>query len=179
LGHFRALESQGVNRGTVGRSLFAFPGYIWKLARCDLPDLYTFDLVNAHPAITLRRHPSMQHLGRYVHWGDEVLAAIPAPRSLAKELFIRLLYGGTAEAWCAEHGVELSSLPPFVEAFAEDVAKVREADLRNNGGGEIGALQHRLNTTAERQAIDAVEKLSTPMSTTGCVLHCSAQMWTS
>ena len=54
-----------------------------------------------------------------------------------------------AEAWCAEHGVEASSLPPFVEAFAEDVAKVREADLRHNGGGEIGALQHRLNNCRE------------------------------
>ena len=96
----------------------------------------------------------MTHIAHYVNHREEVLASIPAPRVFAKELFIRILYGGTAEAWCKEHSVDPSDLPPIVQGFQEDMAKVRAAD-----GGEPGQRQYALNTQIERQAIDSLENL--------------------
>ena len=96
--HFKELLSKGVNPGTVGKSLFGLPKYLRNLARAGLKDCYILDLVNAHPAITLRRHPSLQALGEYVNQREQVLAQIPRQRPQAKELFIRLLYGGARRA---------------------------------------------------------------------------------
>jgi hypothetical protein len=146
------IRRRGANPGFIGRSLFTLPGYIRNLARSGLRDMWVLDLVNAHPCIMNRRHPSLQHLARYVEHREEVLATIPAPRAAAKELFIRLLYGGCVSTWCREFGVGRHSLPPFVDGFEADMRRVVELDGR-------GKDPYRLNTEVERRAIDAIEEL--------------------
>jgi hypothetical protein len=148
------IQRRGANPGFIGRSLFCLTGCIRNLARSDLKDLWILDLVNAHPTIMSRRHPGMQHLARYVQSREEILASIPAPRAAAKELFIRLLYGGCVARWCHEFQVDRHALPPFVDDFAADMRRIIELDGR-------GKSQHVLNTEVERQAIDRIEELLT------------------
>jgi hypothetical protein len=156
LARFKRLLAEGVNPSTVGKSLFAFPGYVRNLSRAGLADLYILDLANCHPCVTLRRHPTMAGIAAYVKEREKTLASVPTPRAAAKELFIRMLYGGKALTWCQEHGVDPASLPPIVRAFERDVAKVRAAD-----GGDPGVVQYLRNTEAERKAIDSIESLLT------------------
>ena len=99
LAQFKGLACAGVNPSTIGKSLFAFPRYIRNLARAGLQDCYIMDLANAHPAITLRRHPSLQALPTYVNQREQVLTQIPCHRFRPKEPSTRLLYGREAHAW--------------------------------------------------------------------------------
>jgi hypothetical protein len=163
LAMLRDLQASGVNKATIGRSLFGLPGCIRNLARAGLQDFYVLDLVNAHPAITLKRHPSMAALASYVNNREQVLASIPARRAAAKELFIRLLYGGKPSTWCQEYGVDISALPPIVAELQSDICKIHAAD-----GGDPGTEQYRLSTEIERLAIDAVEKL---LKARGAAIH--------
>jgi hypothetical protein len=149
---FAHIRRRGANPGFIGRSLFAPPGYIRDMARSDLRGMWILDLVNAHPCIMHRRHPSLQHLARYVEHREEILAAIPCTRAAAKELFIRLLYGGCVDTWCREFGVDRRSLPPFVDDFEADMRKIIELDGR-------GKDPYKINTEAERGAIDTIEEL--------------------
>ena len=99
-----------------------------------------------------RRHPSLQHLARYVEHREEILAAIPRTRAAAKELFIRLLYGGCVDTWCRELEVDRRTLPAFIDGFEADMHRIIELDGRGKG-------PYKLNTKTERQAIDAIEAL--------------------
>ena len=127
---FKRLRAKGVNPNTTGRSLFGFPGYIRRLARSGLRDLFVLDLVNCHMVILHRRHPTLRHLAYYVENRERVLASIPASRAQAKELFIRLLYGGSVTAWCQEHSVDPAALPELVWQFQADMAEGRRLDLQ-------------------------------------------------
>ena len=158
---FDKARRRGANIGFIGRSLFALPGCIRNMARSELKDLWVLDLVNAHPCIMHRRHPSLQHLARYVEHREEVLTSIPATRSASKELFIRLLYGGCVSTWCREFGVDRRSLPPFVDGFEADMRKIIELDGR-------GKKPYTLNTMEERRAIDAIEEL---LLQRGAIIH--------
>ena len=153
---FANARRRGANPSFIGRSLFALPGYIRNMARSGLDDLWVLDLVNAHPTIMHRRHPSLQYHARYVEHREEVLATIPCDRAAAKELFIRLLYTGGIATWCRERGVDRAALPAFVEGFAADMKRIVELDGRGKG-------QYELNTEAERQAIDAIEAVLTSL----------------
>ena len=143
--HFKRLQAKGVNPGTLFRSLFGFPSYIRNLARSDLPDLYVLDLVNCHLAVLRCRRPTLDHLAYYVENRETVLADIPASRGKAKELFIRMLYGGSPTAWCADHSVSPDSLPEFVwqfildmkEALRLDMASSTSSALSQQGGSSI------------------------------------------
>ena len=122
------------------------------------------DLVKAHPTITLRRHPPLQTLHHYVNLKQQVLAQIPADRSKSKELFIRLLYGGSTQAWCIEHNVEEDSLPPIVKEFEQDMARARSIDAQSDHpfgaeDPESDKLQYLLNTRSEREAIHSIETM--------------------
>jgi hypothetical protein len=158
---FARAKRRGANPGFIGRSLFALPGYIRNLARSELKGMWVLDLVNAHPTIMHRRHPSLQHLARYVEHREEALASIPCGRAAAKELFIRLLYGGCVGTWCREFGVDRRSLPPFVSGFEADMRKIIELDGR-------GKTPYTLNTEAERKAVDDIEAL---LLQRGAVIH--------
>ena len=143
---------RGANPGFVGRSLFCLPGCLRGVARSDLKDLWVLDLVNAHPIIMSRRHPDMPHLAQYVRDREAILASIPTDRATAKELFIRLMYGGCVANWCQESNVDRHTLPPFVDGFAAEMRRINEIDGR-------GKPLHVLNCEVERMAIDRIEEL--------------------
>ncbi len=96
--------AEGVNPGSVGRSLFGLPGWLRDIARSGLANCYVLDMANAHPAIQNRRYSHLRALGEYVHNRERVLASVPADRDSAELFFIRMIYGGHWEAWCREHG---------------------------------------------------------------------------
>ena len=161
LAHFKLLLSKSVNPATVGRSLFSFPKSLRHLCRAGLKDCLVLDLVNAHPTIMSRRHPSLPALALYVNQRAQILQSIPTSRDLAKELFIRLLYGGSVEAWASDHDIA-DPLPPIVEHFQQDVAKARALDMEIDhpyGQVEADKLQYILNTRTEREAIDSIERM--------------------
>jgi hypothetical protein len=142
--HFKRLQAKGVNPGTLGRSLFDYPSYIRNLARSGLPDLYVLDLVNCHLVILHRRHPTLKHLGQYVENRESVLARIPASRQKAKELFIRMLYGGSPAAWCRDHSVNVEALPEVVWHFHNDMKEASRLDLASEHlfADSTGRLQY-------------------------------------
>ena len=185
--HFNRLRSKGVNPSTIGRSLFGYPSYIRNLARSGLQDLYVLDLVNCHLVIMHRRHPTLSYLAQYVANREAVLASIPASRREAKELFIRLVYGGTPTAWCRDNNVDVEALPELVWHFFSDVKEAARLDLDNNrlfDSESAGRIQYLFNTVTERQAIDAVQKLLQervlrfmPWSTVGCALPYQRPSW--
>ena len=158
---FAVPRRRGANMSFIGRSVFTLPGYIRNMARSDLQDMWILDLVNAHPCIMHRRHPSLQYLAQYVEHREEALASIPANRAAAKELFIRLLYGGCVDTWCREFEVDRRTLPAFVDGFEADMHRIIELDGR-------GKDPYKLNTETERQAIDAIEAL---LVTRGAQIH--------
>ena len=164
-GRFKKLEAKGVCKGALGVSTFSLPRWLRAMARAGLPNRFEVDLENAHVRFLHRRHPDLTHVAAYVGQREETLALLPVPRDAAKELFLRALYGGSAQAWAREHGVNVKDLPPVVAGFVTDVevAKQRDAD-RNpallaklaDEAKPTEVLQHLLNTTEERKAVDAI-----------------------
>ena len=84
--------------------------------------------------IMRRRHPTLRHLAYYVEHREEVLASIPCDRQYAKELFIRMLYGGGTKLWREEYGIT-APLPDFVRHFEADM---REAERIDTAGRPEG-----------------------------------------
>ena len=101
-----AVDKFGVNAGSVGMSLFRLPGWLRDLGRSNLDKCYVLDMVNAHALILSRRHPNLVRLREYVDRREEVMASIPAQRKDAKQLFIKMIYGGHWRSWCQKHDVE-------------------------------------------------------------------------
>ena len=81
---YHQIRLRGTSAGSVGRSLFAFPGYIRDLARSGLKKLWVLDIVNCHLCVMHRRRPSLEHLAHYVERRQEVLSSLPCHRAAAK-----------------------------------------------------------------------------------------------
>lgn len=180
--HAQKLIDAGINAKSIGKSMFSLPGWLRDIARCGLQDCYVLDMVNAHVVIQSRRHPLKPVVKKYVDEREAILASLPQAsgasakesRSSAKNLFIRMLYGGKPEAWCKEHGIPLDQLPPFVQAFCDEQVEMRSKDLCENadlakrlrdpaihdfhahtGKHTISdQMQYVLNTAEERRVID-------------------------
>ena len=164
---FETLIACGINAASVGMSLFRLPGWLRDLGRSNLDKCYVLDMVNAHALILSRRHPSLVRLREYVDRREEVMASIPAPRKDAKQLFIKMIYGGHWRSWCQEHDVEPAKLPDIVEAFRLEMQEAREADARNHPelhkqlamedpSRAKELVQYVLNTKEERRVMDSV-----------------------
>lgn len=67
----------------------------------------------------LQPSPSLRRLRA----AQEIVAAAGVDRSAAKNLLLRLFYGGSVEAWAAEQRppVAAAALPPFVAALADEI----------------------------------------------------------
>ena len=166
--HLRSLLEAGVNHSTVGMSLFALPGYVRHILRSGIKDLYILDLVNAHPSFMAMRNPTLKSLLAYCedrerHLAD-VMAACRVDRKAAKELFIRILYGGAVGTWCRDHGVAVKTAPRFVQTYKADMDKAVAADYNRHksfypAGTPRSKVIYYLNTQAERECIDKVEEL--------------------
>ena len=80
------------------------PRWLRDVARAGLRNHYTFDLANCHPTLIAARHDSA-FLKNFVAKRDAVLAKTHPDRTAAKELYLRLLYGGSIENWATAHKV--------------------------------------------------------------------------
>ncbi len=171
---FTQFARSGVNKASIGRSQFGLPGWLRDVGRIGAKDRYVLDMANAHPTIQHRRHQHLRHIREYVQRRGDVLASVPCARDDAKLLFIRLVYGGHWDAWCAETGVNKEQLPLIVKGFHADQEEAMRLDCENNPelldalkredptrAEEL--LQYVLNTQEERRAMDlaaeAVQRL--------------------
>ena len=186
--HCENIKKLGVNEKSIGRSMFSLPGWLRDIGRFDLCGCYVLDMVNAHVVIQSKRHkrhPKIRVLKTYISQREDILKSIPAPnqfsekeaRDAAKQLFIRLIYGGTPQKWCQDFGVK-ADLPKFVSEFKKAQDEIRKKDMEDNPqivnklrdpkinvGFDLGEghticdlLQYVLNTTEERRVIDLISE---------------------
>ncbi|CAE7808404.1 unnamed protein product [Symbiodinium sp. CCMP2592] len=164
------LVDPGVCSGHLAASTFVFPRWFRNLCWAGLKDHYTFDLANAHVCILAERHDS-EFLREFILNRQAHLQSTHSERWIAKQLFLRLLYGGTVQAWKRAHGVDTMSSEAFsyAERFAAEVDKLRDLDVERNkelwealrslSPRPEDLLSYVLNTRRERQLIDRAEMM--------------------
>ena len=149
-----APSASAQNRGRYyadkGLSMQSFPRRIrHTLSRTiDGTVLYhDIDMVNAHPVllsqVCKRNEWNAEHLTRYVCKRDAelqlVMDAYHVDRDAAKELFIRLMYGGRFRSWAKDNNIADEAPTPFLEHLEKEISTIMEliwthpqfAELRN------------------------------------------------
>ena len=101
------LKNPGVASGHMAASTFMLPRWLRDVARAGLRNHYTFDLENCHPTLIAARHDSA-FLKNFVAERNAILAKTHPDRTAAKELYLRLLYGGSIENWVTARDDDLS-----------------------------------------------------------------------
>ena len=97
------LLDPGVCSGHLAASTFVFPRWFRSLCRAGLEDHYTFDLTNAHVCIMAERHDS-EFLREFTANRQVHLQSTHSERAIAKQLFLRLLYGLEEVPQCGHDG---------------------------------------------------------------------------
>jgi hypothetical protein len=95
---------------------------------------HDIDMVNAHPVLLSQicEHNkwSAEHLTRYVCKRDPELQAVMdayhVDRDEAKELFIRLMYGGRFRSWAKDNNIAYEASTPFLEQLERETSKIME-----------------------------------------------------
>jgi hypothetical protein len=162
--------STGISKTFIQVSSFALPGWLRDVCRSGLRNRYVLDLVNAHPYIVSKRHPDLVHLREYVDNRDAILVQTHSDRKIAKQLYLRLLYGGSANAWSRSHGH--APVPPFAALYARDLNEARKRDvaaipedemvkIRELSARVEDFVQYVLNTAEERDIVDNIGTLVT------------------
>ena len=136
------------------------------MLRAGLKDCFVFDLVNAHINILLERHPPAEGsaLLEYCQNREAVLQQTHADRGTAKNLFLRLLYGGSVQNWKKVHNIDTFATEPLAARFALEMRQIKKADCGANAEKmkklkqvtprPAEYLQYALNTAKERELID-------------------------
>ena len=163
-GHIAKLLERGLCSGLVGISSFALPGWLRNACRAGLPHRFVLDIENAHPVLLLQRHPHLHTLRAYVEHREDLLRQVHQDRAAAKELFLVLLYGGSAQGWMRRCSV--AQLPAWVGQLEAEFAQAREADVaahpdlfervKTTSAKPVELLQYVLNTKLEREVLDAI-----------------------
>ena len=131
--------------------------------RAGLKDCFVFDLVNANINILLERHPPAEGsaLLEYCQNREAVLQQTHADRGTAKNLFLRLLYGGSVQNWKKVHNIDTFATELLAARFALEMRQIRKADCGANAEKmkqvtprPAEYLQCALNTAKERELID-------------------------
>ena len=158
----------GIVTAHFATSTFAQPNWLRSLLRSGLPGHFVFDLENCHLAVLRERHqPAADSaLETYFQDRERILRDTHADRTVAKQLFLRLLYGGSILAWKRTHRLGEFATEQFAERFAAEMAAMRQADcqnhtqllakLRQRTARPVEYLQYALNTARERELIDKV-----------------------
>ena len=92
--------------------------------------LVEIDMENAHYNLVVGRWPDLSGIQDYVTNREsrleELVEGCQVERWRAKELPIRIMYGGAVKAWLSDHDVEDSiSVPPFVYRLQDDISEAR------------------------------------------------------
>ena len=159
------LKNPGVASGHMAASTFMLPRWLRDVARAGLRNHYTFDLENCHPTLIAARHDSA-FLKNFVAERNAILAKTHPDRTAAKELYLRLLYGGSIENWVKAHEMTTFPMMDYALEFqrtvralvAEDCSKNRDVlkRLRDETARPRELLCYVLNTAQERELIDRV-----------------------
>ena len=129
------------------------------------------DQDNAHFEAQLARHPGKHALLKYIRdkggIRDMIAGSTGVDKGAAKQLFLRLAYGGDMAAWCRDHKVDIASLPPFVAEFAAEQKEIRAEDAqkhpdllakcRLDSSNPEATLQSYLNMQKERVVLNCME----------------------
>lgn len=116
-----------------GLSLQFFPKRIRHTLAADL--YHDIDMVNAHPTLLLQlcdeKGWDVVELRRYVNNREavlnEIMEACHVTRKQAKELLLRLMYGGALKSWLRDERVPESVLvPPFVARFEKELQVLQQ-----------------------------------------------------
>ncbi len=136
-----ATSASAHNRGRYyadkGLSMQSFPRRVrHTLAKTiDGVEMYhDIDMVNAHPVLLRQvcEHNgwSAEQLTRYVCKRDAELQAVMdayhVDRDAAKELFIRLMYGGRFRGWAKDNNIADETSTPFLEQLEREISKIME-----------------------------------------------------
>lgn len=93
----------------------------------------SLDLVNCHASILHAMYPTKIHLREYVENRESCLQKVASyyhvDRTLAKQLYSRIEYGGSERAWCHEHCPNAHK-DHLLEGFSNDCRSI-QADLVN------------------------------------------------
>ena len=118
-----------------------------------------------HPTLIAARHDSA-FLKNFVAERNAILAKTHPDRTAAKELYLRLLYGGSIENWVKAHETTTFPMMDYALEFqrtvralvAEDCSKNRDVlkRLRDETARPRELLCYVLNTAQERELIDRV-----------------------
>ena len=124
----------GIVTAHFATSTFAQPNWLRSLLRSGLPGHFVFDLENCHLAVLRERHqPAADSaLETYFQDRERILRDTHADRTVAKQLFLRLLYGGSILAWKRTHRLGEFATEQFAERFAAEMAAMRQADCQNH-----------------------------------------------
>ena len=99
---------------------------------------FVFDLENCHLAVLRERHqPAADSaLETYFQDRERILRDTHADRTVAKQLFLRLLYGGSILAWKRTHRLGEFATEQFAERFAAEMtARTTPSYLPSCGNG--------------------------------------------
>ena len=130
-GHVEAPKKKiksplGIVTAHFATSTFAQPNWLRSLLRSGLPGHFVFDLENCHLAVLRERHqPAADSaLETYFQDRERILRDTHAGRTVAKQLFLRLLYGGSILAWKRTHRLGEFATEQFAERFAAEMAAI-------------------------------------------------------
>ena len=168
---FETRRYSGKGEGVAGRSLFCLPGLLRACGRQGLHNTMDIDQDNAHFEAQSARHPGKHALLQYIRdkggIRDMVARSTGVDNAAAKQLFLRLAYGGDMAAWCRDHKVDIASLPPFVAEFAAEQKEIRAEDAqkhpdllakcRLDSSNPEATLQSYLNMQKERVVLNSME----------------------
>ena len=155
----------------AGGSLFFLPGLLRACGRQGLHNTMDIDQDNAHFEAQSARHPGKHALLKYIRdkggIREMVARSTGVDNAAAKQLFLRLAYGGDMATWCRDHKVDSTSLPPFVAEFAAEQKEIRAEDgqkhrdllakCRLNCSNPEATLQSYLNMQKERVVLNSME----------------------
>jgi hypothetical protein len=166
----------------AGRSLFALPKLLKAVGRTRIKCSMDVDQVNCHVVVMAQRHPSAERLAEYI--GDrgsklrEVMD-LGVSRDKAKELFLRVMYGGSPVKWAKEN--KAAALPDFVWAFFHELKGLRSLDVAANpdlyeqmqrvSGRPDRRLVTYLNMREERHILDVMAKACCDLAHIGSYEH--------
>ena len=159
--------------GVEGKSLFCLPKLLRDSGRQGLWNAFDVDIENCHFNAQVARHPGRPILKEYLkdkaNWRQQVVEATGVKPADAKQLFLKIAYGGNYLTWCEEFGVSHERLPGYVVSFAHEQGQIRAKDVEDNlellkviksAGGERNndaTLESYVNMKWEREAINELE----------------------
>ena len=138
----------GSASGHMAASTFMLPRWLRDVARAGLRK-------NCHPTLIAARHDSA-FLKNFVAERNAVLAKTHPDRTAAKELCLRLLYGGSIENWVTAHEMTTFPMMDYALEFQRTVNRDVLKRLRNETARPRELLCYVLNTAQERELIDRV-----------------------